>query len=222
MTVALLLVGIGVGLGWPAVLIGALALAAVWPLGFLLAAVGWGLWNVRGRLARPQASEEADFLRAVAAELRAGASLRSGLAAAGARAGRLSLSPVVRLATAGRPSSAVAEALEAALPVNGRLAAAAVRLASSTGAKSAALFADLASRAAQASELSRERRALTAQARLSAGLIGGAPLAFVLLMSLVGQGPRFSGPGLMVTLIGFSLIAAGESAVWMMLRRAEV
>lgn len=221
MTFAWLVIGIGLAFDWPLVLIGVLALAMGWPVGFLLAALGWGLWNARARLARPQASNEADFLRAVAAELRAGASLRSGLVAAAARAGRLPLSTVVRLASAGQPSSSVAEALEVALPVNGRLAAAAVRLAGSTGAKSAALFTDLAVRAAQASELSRERRALTAQARLSAGVIGGAPLVFVLLMSLIGQGPGNSGPGSLLSLIGLALIAAGESVVWIMLRRAE-
>jgi len=79
--------------------------------------------------------------------------------------------------------------------VNGRLAAAAFRLASSTGGKVAGLFHSLAARAADVGRLERERRALTAQARASAWVVGSLPVAvLVMLRPPDGRAPCWATP----------------------------
>ena len=88
------------------------------------------------------------------------------------------------------PPSKWGRRCRAALPVNGRLAAAAFRLAAVTGGRVAALFHTLAARAAEVGRLNRERRALTAQARASAWVVGGVPLA---LLAAAGGRPGGSG-----------------------------
>ena len=114
------------------------------------------------------------------------------------------------------------EALQAALPVNGRLAAAAFRLASATGGRVAALFHALAARAAEVGRLTRERRALTAQARASAWVVGGVPLALVALLAATGRiGPLLAEPaGGIVLAVGLALEAAGIGTVWLLVRGA--
>jgi tight adherence protein B len=201
----------------------AAAVLAMWqPLWLLAAAAAWA---VAARKRRRQAGpgDEADFLQGLAAELHAGASLRSAVVAASARAPALDLSRACRLADAGLPAGAVGEALESALPVNGRLAAAAFRLASATGGRVAALFHTLAGRAAEVGRLERERRALTAQARASAWVVGGAPLALLLLLVVTGRvRPLLADPvGPVVLAVGIGLEAVGVAVVWLMVRGAH-
>jgi Flp pilus assembly protein TadB len=117
----------------------------------------------------------------------------------------------------------VAGALSEALPANGRLAGAAFRLATETGARAADVFADLAVRATEAGDLARERRALTAQARLSAALVGGAPIAVVALLVVSGRASALleSSSGRAIGAIGLALLVAGGLVVWVMVRTAE-
>ena len=112
--------------------------------------------------------------------------------------------------------------MQAALPGNGRLAAAAFRLASATGGRVAALFHTLAARAAETGRLSRERRALTAQARASAWVVGGMPVALLVLLAVTGRmGPLLADPaGVVVLAVGLGLEAAGVGVVWLMVRGA--
>lgn len=205
-----------------AVAMGALAL---WQPLFLLA--GAGAWAVvahrRRRRLRPGPGDEAAFLAGLAAELEAGASLRAAVASAATRAPALDLSRACRLAEAGLPAPRVGEALRAALPVNGRLAAAAFRLAAEGGGRVAALFHTLAARAGEVGRLEREGRALTAQARASAWVVGGAPLALLVMLAVTGRtGPLLADPlGRGVLALGLGLETAGAAAVWLMVRGAE-
>ncbi len=217
------MIALALAAGAPLPALGVAVLAMWQPLWLLAAAVVWaGVARKRSRRVRPGPSDEAGFLQGLAAELDAGASLRAAVTAAAARAPALDLSRACRLADAGLPAEEVGEALQEALPGNGRLAAAAFRLASGTGGRVAALFHTLAARAAEAGRLSRERRALTAQARASAWVVGGMPVALLVLLAATGRlGPLLSAPaGAVVLGVGLALEAAGVAAVWLMVRGA--
>ena len=71
------------GVPWPAA--AAIALAVFHPLWFLVGAVAWAAVHWKNR-AGPTADDESAFLRGLAAELAAGASLRRAVTAAAARA----------------------------------------------------------------------------------------------------------------------------------------
>lgn len=204
---------------------GVLAIAVtafVQPLWFL---AGTALWAVVARRKRDTAGpdEEARYLEGVAAELRAGASPRAAVEGAAERVGSIDLRRVVRLASLGRPAGAVAAALSEALPANGRLAGAAFRLASDTGARAADVFASLAVRAAESGNLARERRALTAQVRLSAALVGGAPIGVVVLLAASGRAGALleSSAGRVLGSVGLGLLTLGGLTVWVMVWSAE-
>lgn len=216
-----LLLGMAVALGAPAPALGAAVLALWQPLWLLAGAVVWAAvaWR-RRRRGGPGPSDEAGFLQGLAGELDAGASLRAAVASAATRVPSLGLARASRLAAAGAPAEQVGGALQEALQVNGRLAAAAFRLASATGGRVASLFGGLAARATEVGRLARERRALTAQARASAWVVGGAPAVLLGLLALTGRlGPLLSEPaGRVVLVVGLVLEAAGVAVVWSMVR----
>jgi tight adherence protein B len=224
MLLAVLLAGAIVAGSHP-VVIAVGASAALHPGGFLAAAAVWAVVHRRRSAAavRAQPGDEVAFLHALASELRSGSSLRSAVDAAAAGAPRLPLQQAARLATAGLPASQVAGAVAAALPVNGRLVGAALALTAATGARAADVFEALALRAAEAGELERERRAGTAQARLSALVVGLAPFGFAIVMLVGGRGSVLieAGPvGIIVLAVGFGLQLAGLGIVWWMLQGA--
>ena len=209
--------------GSPLLLVGAIALAVWRPWWFLAAVAGWAI--VARIRSGPQAgpADEADFLRGVAAELAAGGSLRSAVVAAADRAPRLDLHRVVRLARAGFPADRIGDAIRDALPCNGRAAAAAFGLAATTGGSVSGIMGTLAARADEVGSLTRERKALTAQARLSAWVVGGAPIALLGVLAATG---RLSGlvddpVGRVVLIVGLALELAGAAAVVWMVRGAE-
>lgn len=209
--------------GVPLPVLGVAVLAMWQPLWLVAAAVIWAVVARRRRLrGRAGPADEAGFLQGLAAELDAGASLRTAMTAAATRAPALDLARACRLAGAGLSAEKVGETLQGALPVNGRLAAAAFRLVSATGGRVAALFHTLAARAAEVGRLNRERRALTAQARASAWVVGGVPIALLVLLTATGRiGPLLSDPvGAMVLTVGLALEAAGVAVVWLMVRAA--
>jgi tight adherence protein B len=215
------ILSLSIAAGAPLVVVAVAALAFWRPLWLLGAA---GLWAVLARRRRRRAGpgDEADFLQGLAAELGAGAALRSAVVAAAARAPALDLGRACRLAGAGLPAEQVGEALQRALPVNGRLAAAAFRLASATGGRVAGLFHSLAGRAAEVGRLERERRALTAQARASAWVVGSLPVALLVMLAATGRAGALlgSGVGPVVLALGLGLEATGLTVVWLMVRRA--
>lgn len=196
------------------------ALAYLSPPGFLLAAAGWSALHAVGRTRANRAlpGAEAAFLRGMAGEIEAGASLRQALAAAADRAPDLSLATAVRLARAGRPAAEIADQLEQVLKHNGRLAGAAYRLVSEEGARAGPVFAGLAVRAADAGELQRTRRVVTAQARLSAWVVGGLPIGATGALMIMGRGPDLAGPAGVVSAIGAALVGLGAIVIWLMVR----
>ena len=220
LTAAVAAVGLLAGLPLPVV--GAATLAAAQPLWFGAALAGWAVFSWMRRPAGPGPGDEAAFLRGLAGELTAGASLRGSVTAAAERSPALDLGPATRLAEAGLPGERVGEALGSALPVNGRLVDAAFRLAAESGARVAGMMQTLAGRAAEVGRLDRERRALTAQARASAWVVGGAPLLLLALLGLSGRlGPLLRDPaGPPILAVGLGLQAAGAVVVWLMLRSA--
>ena len=195
--------------------------AYLWPVLFLMLAAVWAGYHAHHRRRRQQSRpfQEADFLRGVAAEIDAGSSVRHAVIAGAARAPDLNLEPAVHLAAAGRPAAEVAQRLQEALPVNGRLSAAAYSLVAESGAEASAVFSGLAVRAAGAGDIERERRVMTAQARLSAALVGGLPVVVTLMMGAMGRGPDVQGAGAVVTALGVGLIGLGGLMVWLMVHQ---
>lgn len=221
MLIAVLAAGF-VAVGIHPVMVGAAVLAATRPWLFLAACAGWAgyAWFERRR-AMPSPDDEARLLRSLAAELRSGSSLRAALAEAAHAAPALDLSGPTRLAVAGMPMDLVADGVERSLSVNGPLAAAAFRLSSWSGARVAAVFDSLAARAADTAELRREQRAATVQARLSAAIVGLAPLVLSILLVSTGTIPVRGGVGLTIVLVGIGLELAGLLLVLAIIRREE-
>jgi len=182
-------------------------------------------WSIPWRRSeRPGPGDEVALLNGLAAELRAGTSLRMALVAGAERAPELDLGRAVRAAAAGQPMSDVAAELTGALPSSGRFVAAAFRLTATSGGRAASVFEELALRAAETGELSRERRALTSQARLSALVVGGAPVAMVIVLLITGNAQALlaAGPlGHAMVAIGVGLELAGLAVVAVVLRNAE-
>jgi len=161
------------------------------------------------RRSRPQRCD-ADFFEAMAAELRRGASLRHAVAWAAPE------SKAARLATTGQPMPVVVAALKSDIPLSSELAGAGIKLAARSGAPAAPLFARLAERSRIAEQLERELRVLTAQARLSAAVVGLIPVGLGIGMVLSRGGAVLASSaarttvaaGLSLQLIGLGIIAA--------------
>ncbi len=168
----------------------------------------------RLRVRRSQQVDEQQYFAAVHAELRAGASIREALAEAASGQGP-TLAGVRRLARSGASLDEVADEL-ARLPATGAAAGAAVRVAAHSGGRAAAVFLRLADRAAQEADLARQRRVLTTQARLSAGIVGGLPLLW-LAFGGVGRLQRLvEAGGAPVALVGVAMETIGVFMVWRM------
>lgn len=223
LTAVILAAGLALGIH-PAV-VALAALASIEPRLVLAGAAVWGIVAaVRRRKRRITPDDEATYFRALAAELQAGASLRGAIGEALHRVPALSLGPAVRRAAAGMPMSEIAEEVESRFPENGRLAAAAFRLSDWSGARVAETFEGLAERAAASAELARERRAATAQARLSALVVGIAPVAFAALLLATGRGSGLVAHGAVGTFLlgtGLALELVGLLVVALIMRRAE-
>jgi Flp pilus assembly protein TadB len=168
---------------------------------------------------RNRGVDEVQFLMSIQSELRAGASLRWALATAAGSASDPALDTVRRLALAGVPLVELAPKLDR-LPVNGPRLAAALQVASVAGGRSAQVFARLAERAVEEASLIRERRALTVQARMSAVVVGGLPLLWVLLggMDRVRTLTAAGGVGVAVAAAGIGMELAGGFLVWRLAR----
>jgi Flp pilus assembly protein TadB len=165
---------------------------------------------------------EAVWCAAMAAELRAGASIRSALDAAADRVADPGLSEIGRLARAGVPVEQLAERIGAALPRVRHLAGPAVRIAAEAGGAAAGVFGRLAVRSLEQIEAERERRVATAQVRLSAGVVASLPLVVVIGLLATGRAAALAaaGPvGVAALAVGLGLLSAGMGAVWVLSRR---
>ena len=212
--------------GVPAWLVGVGAVTVVWPGVGVAAASGAVLFSLAGRWRASGSGEASEtvLFRAVAAELRAGSSLRLALGAAAARVPELGLTTAARRAAAGVPAPDVAQALSDRLPRNGRLAAAAFVLSSEMGARAADVFETLALRSAGMDDLVRERRTLTAQARMSALVVAGLPVLLLIGMAVTGKAQALLAAGAVgwaIAAVGGLLELSGVAAVLFMLRRAD-
>ena len=201
-----------------------LVLAAIWetPVVSALVLTGGCVWAHRQQRGLKTGGSVAAFHRSVAAELRAGRSLRLAVAGASRHVADLNLIGIARLAESGRPLEEIA----AKLNQDPRLASAAtaIRAAAMTGGSVALVFDALTAEAVDEEGLRLEQRALTVQARLSVAIVGGFPL-FVLagqlfsgeLNRLLARGP--AGVGLVI--VGVSLLTSGLLAVVWLIRRAR-
>lgn len=175
------------------------------------------LWSLRPIVNHARSVDEVRLLGSIAAELRAGASIRSALVAATSGHNDDISLVVGRMAAAGRPLGDIAAALTE-LPINGRRAAAALRVVVMAGGRSADVFSRLADRAMEEADLLRERRVQTVQARLSALIIGGIPVVSLLaggatrVRDLIDAGTG----GAVVAAIGLGAQAIGSLLVWRM------
>jgi len=187
----------------------------------VLLILGWDDMKPFRRRRRSVAVDEVRFLGTIAADLRAGASVRSAIAAAAAGESDASLQTAHRLALAGAPLGEVAGALES-LTLNGRRVRAALDVVQIAGGRSARVFSGLADRAVAEADLVRERRVLTTQVRMSALVVGGLPV----LSLLVGGADRIgalvaSGTGgAVVAVVGVAMQLTGSALVWRMARGA--
>ena len=167
------------------------------------------------RAARASGSDVAAvYFDAVAGELRRGAALRQALAVAAPE------TRLARLAATGQPIELVAAEVQSTFALDDELAGAGIRLAGRSGAPAAALFSRLAERLRSVEQLARDRKTLTAQARLSAAVIGLLPVAPTVMMATSSRA-RFlleSGPSRMVFLFGCALQVLGLIAIGLLLR----
>lgn len=155
--------------------------------------------------------DEEKFHASVHSELIAGSTLRQALTAA-ARDSH-GLIAVSRAAQAGRSLDEVGAAL-LALPVTGNEARLAVRVADQTGGAVAEVFLRLADRAAAAADLDRQRRILTAQSRLSAVIVGGLPLLWLVFGGVGRLQTLVEGGGAAIAFLGLGMEIIGVATVW--------
>ena len=199
----------------------ALLVVALWkPVPTLVLVLA--LFGIARLNTKPEPHGEAMFLHGVSMELRAGANLRSALREAAGRNHGLNLGVAVRLADVGAPVVAIADALSVALPEYGDVTAAAVRTAGATGGRVAAVFESLAQVAAEDREMQRETKAATAQARVSAIIVGGMPVGFLAFQAASGRLSELlsTNVGIGVLAVGGTFLALGAGTVAVMLRRA--
>lgn len=154
------------------------------------------------------------YFEAVASELRRGASLRWALSAP------LPESRLARLAMTGQPLALVAAELDAEFDGVDDLFMPGVLLAGRTGAPAASLFGQLADRARITLQLRRLRRTLTAQARLSAAVVGLIPLGIGVLLTTFNSSGSLTAPGpaRIAVLSGLALQCTGLVVIALLLR----
>jgi len=164
----------------------------------------------------------AAFLRSVAAELRAGRSLRVALVDTARLDRRLGLARIVRVAAAGRPMERVADEMSTYPGMSG--IATALRVAAMTGGSAVPVFESLAVDATDEAALARERRELTVQARLSIAVVAGFPIAVLGYQIISGQAMeliRQGSAGVALLVIGVGLLGIGLGMVAILMSRAR-
>ncbi len=220
----LVILAIGLGSGCPLPLLGAVAGVMLAPPQLVAPVLVAGVILAKRSAPRtPADGDESGFLRAVAAELEAGATLRTALIAATDRTPGLALDDWVRRAAAGRPLADLAPQLGARLPVAGRAAAAAISFAAASGGASVGIFTGLAQQADDALAVQRERSVATAQARFSALIVAGAPVPVLVWLAVRGTFSELMAvpAGRLVLAMGIGFELSGIVTTVAMLRRAR-
>ncbi len=210
------------GVPWPVlVLLGAGVIHPGAAMGAAILVVA--LQVVPRKPAEPAWAVESRYHRAVASELRGGASLRLALVHAAERTPELGLAPALRRLGAGLPLGGVAPHLVRSFPRSGGHLAPALEFAGVAGGRSAEVFDRLAAVTADEADADRERVAATAQARLSAWVVGGLPIVaalYALMTGRIASLARIGGGGVVILAIGFGLLTTGLVAVTVIVRRA--
>ena len=179
---------------------------------------------LRARSQRSDPYEEVEFLQGVAAELRAGNSVRSAVVGATARVPGLALGRAARMCTAGLPMADISSEFVAHLPVSGRLAAAAVEISAESGGRVAAVFSTLAGIQADEIELQREVVASTATIRASVVVLAGLPIVGFAYAMASGQFVRLIAvgtAGVAILVIGGALLLGGTGVILGLSRQAS-
>jgi Flp pilus assembly protein TadB len=209
---ALLGVAVGLGVGPTRVVLLGLSLYCPWVV------VGAAALVVM-RSARETDLRPALFSGSVAAELRSGSSLRQALAAS-ARSVDM---PELAEAALGSDLDTLGSTVARRFPGVGPELELTVARVSRSGASAAELFDEIAAMAIAQTELRREMRVATAPARATAGVLLGAPMAYLGwrlasgdLLALLAA-PQQRGPAL----AGLSLLLIGMIVAALTLRRAR-
>lgn len=218
-TMAMATAALGAATGWfvagpPGVVGGALASAAI-PFGIAR--------RRTGRLARRLEEQLLEAVVAIASALRAGRSLIQALGVAGEEVGHPLgevLDEAADRAALGVPLDEVLDGIERRIGgTDARLVTGVLRLHRRTGGALAASLDDLTRTLRARRDGARELRSLTAQARLSAAILGLLPLGFFLFMSVVA---RRDIEGAYRTTAGASAIGVGltlQAAAFIWIRR---
>jgi tight adherence protein B len=179
-------------------------------------------YSISRRRAAPVV-DEVQFAATVAAELRVGRALRQALLDA---LDGIPTRPAVELRrhlVSGTPLVRAAAGVSQVLPDSGPMVVAAIRMAAESGGAVAPLFDRIADQQIGALAIDRERRAATAQIRLSAIVIGVLPLVVTGLMLVTGrlgalvQTGSF---GVGVVALGASMQIVGLAVISLLIRSA--
>ncbi len=210
---------IGVGLA-AAVVLGRPALAALAVSGAAGGSVVYRRGAERRRVERVVA-QLPGLAASLATALRAGLSLRQALGRVAAEAPRPARDELVavsrELALGARVEDALAHLRERIPSRDLRLMVTTIELQRTAGGNLAGALDDLSSRLAERARLARELRGLTAQARLTAWMVGALPLAAGALVAVAAPGTLeralLTGIGLVVLVAAVALYGAGALLV---------
>ncbi len=213
------IVGIGILVGAPVPIVGAVGLVAVSPIygsiGLVAAAAFYG-W--RKRVKRTSASSEVALLRSLAGVVSAGGTLRHAIST--------STSPLVtadarRLCATGASVAHIGDAMKTKMPTNGRQFAAMCAMSERTGSSVAPSLAAFADRAKAQELRDAKKRSSLAQIRFSAWVVGVAPLALTALIVAVRGIPEPRGAVVVIPMVvGAALQITGTALVFAISSRA--
>ncbi|KAA3640055.1 MAG: hypothetical protein DWP92_03690 [Armatimonadetes bacterium] len=182
------IVAIGILVGAPAIVVGAVAVVAIAPVHgsiALVAAAAFQGWRKREK--RAAATEEVALLRSLAGVVSAGGTLRQAISMS---TSRLVTDNVRRLCAAGASIADVGDAMKPMMPTNGRQFAAMCAMSEHTGSSVAEPLVAFARRAKVAQTREQKKRTSLAQTRFSAWVVGVAPLCLTALIVATGGIPE--------------------------------
>ena len=218
MTIAVVL-AIALVAGAPILGVVAVASATVAPVPF---ALSLGVLALRGRSRRALVDPRVALLSAMAADLRAGRSLRDAIVSAVGTDAETRLGTAGRRARLGAPIEEVAAILTDGFGAHGPLVGTGLRLVARTGAAGADVLDQAALLLGDDLEVQREVRAGSAPAKVSATVVSLAPVTLVgwqLADGTLARAVSVPGGGFVVGL-GAALLASGVAAVATMARRS--
>ena len=206
-------VAISLVAGVPLPIVGAMAVVGVSPIvgsAMLIAsAAGYGWWR---RTQRYRGRSEAALFREIASDVVAGTSLRDAIMRC--RSDDVSHT-VRRLCESGSSMAAVGAEMAVSLPVNGQRFSALCSMTEHSGAPVVDAIETFAQHAMAEEELNYRRRSSLAQARMSAWVVGVAPLALTALLLATKGVPEPGGAPVVIPMaIGGTLQLAGTAIVF--------